>query len=123
MSSEDKKPATILEFRPIEDALGEPDMTVEVMEVPEWKTKLRFGSLNAEEMIEFVEANEGIAKRTASVRLVQKSLINEKLERIGDDKMLQRLMKKDAKIINRLASRLLVLNGLSEDEQKKLGNG
>jgi hypothetical protein len=90
------------------------DTSYKVIDVPEWKGSIRIGSLNAEDMIDWVEANEGPAKRTAGVRLIVKSLVDKDGKRIGTDQRIQAMKKKDARVLNRLVAEILELNGLND---------
>ncbi len=90
--------------------------------VPEWKMNLRFGSLSAGTMIEFVESNEGPAKKTAGLRLINDSMVDASNKRIGSDKGLAILKKKDARVCNRLVEVILKLNGLDKKAQEAAKN-
>jgi hypothetical protein len=92
--------------------------------VPEWKDKagiprtLRLGSLTADDLLEWVDANEGPAKRTAGIRLVIKSLVDASGNRIGTDKLINSLKKRNADVIRRLVEAVLKLNGMNVDAEK-----
>lgn len=75
--------------------------------------KIRLGSLTAGDLIEWSEANEGEAKRTAGLRLLCKSIVNSKGERIADDpKNIQLFKQKSHKVTERLIKEVLKLNGM-----------
>ena len=87
--------------------------------VPEWKTKdgkesLRIGSLTGEDMIEWTEANEGPAKKTAGIRLIIRSLVDDQGNRIGQDTMIQPLLKRNSAVLNRIVRAVLKLNGMDK---------
>ena len=90
--------------------------------VPAWGKRVRIGSLSAGDMLDFVESNEGPAKRTAGLRLIIQSLVDKDGKRIGDIKKLDQLKKKDADITNKLVGHILKLNGMDEAARKVLGN-
>jgi len=85
----------------------------------------RIGSLTAGDLIEWSEANEGEAKRTAGLRLIIKSLVNSKNERyamVAGDKNIQVLRGKSHKVTERIVKEILKLNGMTvkqEDAAKK----
>lgn len=75
----------------------------------------RIGSLTAGDLIEWSEANEGEAKRTAGLRLITKSLVNAKGERFmaTDTKALDVLRAKNHKVTERIVMDILKLNGMN----------
>lgn len=119
-----QKPDTDV-FESIDDMLANDD--IEIKKIPAWKRKdgtqghILIASLTAGDMIEFVEANEGPAKRTAGLRLIIKSLVNSKGERIGKMTDIERLKTRNSRITNQIVDEILKLNGLdkkSQDESK-----
>jgi hypothetical protein len=92
--------------------------------VPEWKDKagnarvLRLGSLTADDMLSWVEANDGPAKKTAGLRLIINSLVDASGTRIGSDKMIATLRKRNADVIRRLVEAVLKLNGMTVETEK-----
>lgn len=73
----------------------------------------RIGSLTAGDLIEWSEANEGEAKRTAGLRLICKSLVNSKGERYATDpKNIDVFRKKNHKTTERIVTDILKLNGM-----------
>jgi len=104
----------------IEEIEAAPD--VQYDEVEAWGGTLRIGTISANDMLDFVEANEGPAKKTAGLRLIVKSIVDGEGNRIGSDKMLTALGKKDSGTINKVVTKILELNGLSKEAAKKLGN-
>jgi hypothetical protein len=99
----------------IEDIEQFSDIRVDEVEV--WGGTLCLGSLNAEDMIEFIEANEGPAKKTAGIRLIVKSLIDNPTDRnrIGSDKHLSMLKQKDSFTVGMVVKRIMLLNGIGTD--------
>jgi hypothetical protein len=75
----------------------------------------KIGSLTAGDLIEWSEANEGEAKRTAGLRLIQKSLVNSKGERYAanDPRAIDVFRKKNHKTTERIVTDILKLNGMN----------
>lgn len=96
---------------------------IEYAEVEAFGGVIRIGSIDAETMIAFVESNEGPAKRTAGLRLIIKSLVDEHGNRIGKDEHLQRWKTKSQKTCNKIVQAILKLNGLSEEQAKQATEG
>jgi hypothetical protein len=98
------------------------DVQYAVVPLPNGKGNLRFGSLSAGDMLDFIDSNEGPAKRTAGLRLIVQSMVDAEGKRIGSDKDLVGLKKKNAQITNKLVGEILKLNGMDEAAKKVLGN-
>jgi hypothetical protein len=96
----------------IEDITSASDIQYVEIEVPEWGGTVRFGTLDAGDLIDFIERNDGPAKRNAGLNLIIKSLVDEAGNRIGTDKHLEAFKKKSAKVCSRLVDEVLKLNGL-----------
>jgi hypothetical protein len=116
--------ATVLS---LDDIVQVDDVRYDYVTVPEWSKPnqpavVRIGSLNAEDLIEFVESNEGPAKRTAGLRLIIQSLVDEQGKRVGRPEHLQALKKKDAKACNRIVEAILKLNGIETRAQAAAKN-
>ena len=96
----------------VDDILSADDTEYKL--VPGFKDgeSFRIKSITAGDMIEFVESNEGEAKRTAGLRLIVKSLVDGDGKRIMDDTHIALLRKKSQKVTNRLVDEILKLNGL-----------
>jgi hypothetical protein len=78
----------------------------------------RIGSLTAGDMIEWTEAGEGEAKRTAGLRLICKSLVNSKGDRIAlDPKNIAVFRAKSHKVTERIVKEILILNGMKTREE------
>jgi hypothetical protein len=97
----------------MDDVLAATD--VEYALVPGFKLGevFRIQSLTAGDMIEWSEANEGEAKRTAGLRLIVKSLIDGDGKRIADDGHIATLRKRSHKVTERLVKEILKLNGIN----------
>lgn len=109
----------ILTFEDVEASI---DTEYKTIPVPEWKGSVRIATLTAADLLEWTEANEGPAKKTAGLRLLVKSLVDSDGKRIGSDKHLQMLKQKNAMVLQRLISEVLALNGLKTKEQNALKN-
>src|SRR5580765_7673344 len=80
----------------------------------------RIGSLSAGDLIDWSEANEGEAKRTAGLRLICKSLVNSKNERFAaNDKNIAALRMKSHKVTERIVKEILKLNGIVVKDAEK----
>jgi len=83
----------------------------------------RIGSLTAGDLIEWSEANEGEAKRTAGLRLICKSLVNSKNERFAaDSKNIAVFRLKSHKVTERIVKEILKLNGMVVKDAEKAKN-
>jgi hypothetical protein len=97
----------------IEEIASADDTQYAVIDVPEWKGKIRIGTLPAGTLLDWVEANTGPAKRTAGIRLVVESLVDANGKRIGEPKHIEIFKRKDSRVMNRIANEVLKLNGLA----------
>src|SRR4051812_3017211 len=86
-------------------------------EIDAWGGTLRVASLDADSMIDFIEANEGPAKRTAAIRLLIKSLVDKDGNRIGTDKHIAVFKKKDSATIAKVVKRIMLLNGIGQEAE------
>lgn len=82
--------------------------------VPEWKKDsiVRLGSLMASDYNEWVEKNGELTVRQSGYDLIRRSIVDENGKRIGSPALVEVLRKKDARIISRLLSAALNLNGM-----------
>lgn len=110
-----KKILSVDEMMAVED--------IQYAEVEAFGGLVRIGSIDAGDMIEFVETNEGPGKRTAGLRLIIKSLVDEDGKRIGKDEHLQLWMRRSQKTCNAIVLEILKLNGLDADAAKKVAAG
>jgi len=106
-------------FETMDEMLSASD--VEYTNIEGWNGMIRIGSLTAGDMIEWSEANEGEAKRTAGLRLIVKSIVNSQGQRIGQDKHIAMLRTKSHKVTEKIVKEILKLNGMNvkADEPKK----
>ena len=79
----------------------------------------RIQSLTAGDMIEWSEANEGEAKRTAGLRLIVKSLVDATGKRIATDEHIGTLRKKSHRVTEGIVKEILKLNGMTVKDGKK----
>ena len=85
---------------------------------------LRIGSLTAGDLIEWSEANDGEAKRTAGLRLITKSLVNSKNERYASDpKNIQVFRARSHKVTEKVVEAILDLNGMTPKRDAAAKNG
>ena len=96
----------------IDEFLNEDD--IEYATVPGFKPgeAVRIASLTAGDLIEWTEANEGEAKRTAGLRLIVKSLVDENGKHIANDTHIAKLRAKSHKVTERLVKAILQHNGM-----------
>lgn len=87
---------------------------VEYAEVEVIGSVVRIASLSAADVIEFNESNEGPAKRTASIRLMVKSLVDKDGARIGKEEHVQQFMQTRSKEVTAIVDAVLTLNGLNK---------
>jgi hypothetical protein len=95
----------------------EAKIDVEYKFIPGWseEEELCLGSLTAGDLIEWSEANEGEAKRTAGLRLITKSLCGPEPEYVrfaNDPKNIAVFRRKNHKITERIVKEILSLNGM-----------
>lgn len=85
---------------------------------------LRIGSLTAGDMIEFSEANEGEAKKTAGLRLITKSLVGPEPGNVryaDNPKNIAVFRMKTHKTTDRIVREILKLNGIEMRDDKSKG--
>ena len=87
---------------------------VEYATVPSFKAGefLRISSLTAGDLIEWSEANETEAKRTAGLRLITKSIVDKDGTHIGTDKHIPMLRAKSHRLTENIVKAILKLNGM-----------
>jgi hypothetical protein len=104
-------------FVRMEDWLAEDDTEYTVVAGLKDGEVFRIKSLTAGDMIAWSEANEGEAKRTAGLRLIVKSLVDEDGKLVLEDSHIALLRKKNHKTTERLVREILKHNGLNVDQQ------
>lgn len=119
MAEKDVKESKLLSLDDIDSV---DDIKIIRREVPEWGGHILLGSLPSSDMIDWVEATEGPAKRTAGLRLLVKSLVDDNGNRIGTDNHLQVFKKKSAEVCNRVLDDIIKLNGLNKKAEAEIKN-
>jgi hypothetical protein len=84
--------------------------------------RIRIGSVSAGDMIEWSEANETEAKRTAGLRLISKSLVNKAGVRISSDKDIAKFRTMRHNVTERIVKEILKLNGMTVKADEKAKN-
>lgn len=112
-------------YASVDDLVGSSE--VEYREINGFRSgeKVRIGSVSAGDMIEWSEANDGEAKRTAGLRLLCKSLVGPEPgnERYADDpRNIAKFRKLPHKVVNRIVGEILELNGLETKKDKEAKN-
>lgn len=103
--------AAVVEYLSMDEVAAAPD--VEYDTVVAWAGKpIRIGSLTAADLIEWSEASEGEAKRTAGVRLIVRSMVDKDGNRIANDTHIGVFAKKSHKITETIVRAILKLNGM-----------
>lgn len=96
------------------DASGAKDVEYAVIDGFKPGQKFRIGSVTAGDMIEWQEANEGEAKKTAGLRLICRSLVDKDGNRYAnDDKNIQKFRNYRHKETERIVREILKLNGIN----------
>ena len=109
------------EFLTAEQILSLDDGDPIIVDVPEWKTKIRFRPMSADQAIKFQASLDGTAKQSAWVRIFALCAVNADGSRMFTDSMIEKLRTRRADVFLRLQKTLLRLNGFTDstDEQKK----
>jgi len=85
--------------------------------------KVRIGSVTAGDMIEWSEANEGEAKKTAGLRLITKSLVDKDGKRYAADPVnIAKFRTMRHKETERIVKEILKLNGMTVKADKDAKN-
>lgn len=106
------------------EASGKDDIEYAVIDGFKPGEKFRIGSLTAGDLIEWSEANDGEAKRTAGLRLITKSLVGPEPGNVryaDDPKNIARFRARNHKVTERIVKEILKLNGMNvraENERK-----
>ena len=112
---DDQKEEAILS---LDEILASDDVEYAVIEGFAPGDKIRIGSLTAGDLIEWSEANETEAKRTAGLRLIVRSVVDGEGKRLMSDKHIAALRKKNHKRTENVVKEILKLNGLKTEESK-----
>lgn len=109
----------------MEDILGASEVEYRIINGFREGEKVQIGSVSAGDMIEWSEASEGEAKRTAGLRLLCKSLVGPAPEykRYADDpKNITKFRALPHKTVQRIVEEILDLNGLRVKQDEKAKN-
>lgn len=87
-----------------------------------WGKKVRVVSLSANDFIEWQEANDGPAKKTAGIRLFVKSVVNANGDHIGKPEHTEKLKHKSFKEILTVVNKILAMNGLQKEKADEAKN-
>jgi len=94
----------------IKEILDADDVTFATAEA--WGGTVRFGSLDAGTMMEFIKNNQGPGKHTAGLRIFIQSLVDENGNRIGNLNQLEAFKKKNAAVLRHCVDNVILkLNG------------
>ena len=104
----------------VEEMMAAPD--IEYDEVPAFGGIVRIGSIDSGQMIEFIEANEGPAKRTAGLRMIIESIVDAEGKRIGNYTQLEQWKHRSQKTCDKIITAILKLNGLDKASKAAAGN-
>jgi len=109
----------------IDEMFAVDDTQFEVIDIPEWRGAIRIGSLRAGQMLEWVEANSGEAKKNAGLRLIVDSLVDDAGVRIGKKEHIQKFKDRDHAVVTRIVERILDLNKMNvvKKQQADAKNG
>lgn len=111
-------------YESVEEMVEDGASEVQYAEIEGFKPgrTIRIGSVTAGDMIEWSEANEGEAKRTAGIRLITKSLVNSHGVRISSDKDIPRFKTMRHNVTERIVKEILKLNGMTVKQDKESKN-
>lgn len=115
--------AALAQIDSMEEILDSDDVEFATIEGFVKDKPFRIGSLSAGDLIEWSEANEGEAKRTAGLRLICKSLVDSKGKRFAaDPKNIAVFRTKSHKVTERIVKEILRLNGMVVKDAEKAKN-
>jgi hypothetical protein len=109
----------------IEEIENAKDTDYAEVPVPEWGGEgavVRVGSLESYDYNEWIEQCGDKTVRQSSYDLIRRSLVDAEGNRIGTAALVEKLRKKDARIISRLTKVVLSLNGLTGPGAEQLKN-
>lgn len=109
----------------MEDILGASEVEYRTINGFKEGEQVQIGSVSAGDMIEWSEASEGPAKKTAGLRLLCKSLVGpaSDYKRYADDpKNIDKFRALPHKVVQRIVEEILDLNGLNVKKDKEAKN-
>lgn len=89
------------------------------IEVPEWGGWIRLQQISTGDLIDWMEANEGPAKKTAGIRLIVASVIDESGRPMFTERDIAELRKKPVTVISKLVDAIQTFNGLKAKPDAK----
>ena len=107
-----------------EQILETNDLPLEAVEVHEWKTTVYMRGMNASERDHWemsIYENKGIKMDNIRARLVVLTLCDESGNRLFNDEEVEKLGKKNAKVINKLFEIAQRLSGIGQKDVEELG--
>jgi hypothetical protein len=99
----------------IDQMLESADIQYITVSVPEWGGEVRLGSITAGDMLNEIDQSKILGDRESTIRLIVRSIVGPDGERVPSadvEPFVQRFLKKDIRVINRLAEAALRLNGV-----------
>ena len=106
------------------DILSAEDFEYDNVPVPEWGGNVRLKSMTADTAIKFTEGlKTPSAQKNSNVKILLLSIVDDDGHLLFTETQLAELRVKSLKIINMLANRALVLNGMGEEAEKEEGLG
>jgi hypothetical protein len=111
-------------YESVDEMVSDGASEVQFAEIEGFKEgkKIRIGSVTAGDMIEWSDANETEAKRTAGLRLICKSLVNKAGVRISSDKDIAKFRTMRHNVTERIVKEILKLNGMNIKADEKAKN-
>lgn len=102
------------------DIVGKEDFEYREVEVPEWGGMVRLRVISAAEAIQFTEFVKGESKKNAMLKIVALCLCDANGKRLFDDSKLQTLGSKNLKVLMRLQTESLELNGMTSKKKDEV---
>jgi hypothetical protein len=96
----------------IDEILSSDDVEYKIIDGFGPGEKIRIATLTAGDLMEWTDANEGVAQKTAGLRLIIRSLVDAEGNRIASDKHLTALKKKSSKKVDAIVKEILKLNNI-----------
>lgn len=125
MSEQEKEQKPNGHILSLEEMLEAENVDYVTVPVPEWKGSVRFASVSAGTMMEFVEHGKTPSgNKNSNIWLIVRSLVDEKGERLvkgateqeldaATSQHIEKFKKKDVRIMNRLMDAVLKLNDIT----------
>lgn len=99
-----------------EDLIGIEDYKYDTVHVPEWNRTVTIRSMNAEDLVNWIDSLDGPTKKTAGVRMIIGSVVNPDTKQLlFTSEHIGGLKKKNARALGVLVNRCRAINGLNEE--------